>query len=484
MSINVDGILRELLKRGIECEWVEFKINNSNPDEIGEYCSALSNSAALSGEQFGYLIFGVQDDSFAIVGTTFDPRTAKIGNHELENWLATQLEPRIDFEFLTVTFDGKPLVILRIDATKLRPVAFKGREFIRVGSYKKSLKDHPEKERKLWAAVSAASFESRIAKDSLSADSVLQLVDYPQYFDLIGLPLPSNRDGIIRTLQEESAIQYSDDGSLFITNLGAILFAKNLADFPGLFRKAVRVVVYKGKDRLHTIKEHEGRKGYASGFSGLISYINDQLPMNEQIGQALRSEVRRYPEIVIRELVANMLIHQDFSITGTGPMIEIFDDRIEFSNPGRPLIDTLRFIDHSPRSRNEKLAYFMRRIKVCEERGSGIDKVVAAVELFQLSAPTFQTEDGYFRVTLSAPKSLRQMNKDDKIRACYQHSCLKRVSNAVMTNETLRERFKIDKKNYSIASRIISDTIEAKLIHAADPSSESKKMARYVPFWA
>ncbi len=484
MILNAEGILRELLKIGQECEWMEFKVNNSDPDEIGEYCSALSNSAALSGEQYGYLVFGVHDRDLSIVGTTFDPKTTKIGNHEIENWLATQLEPRIDFEILPVNFEGKSLVIFRIDATKQRPVAFKGKEYIRVGTYKKSLKDHPEKERKLWATVSATSFESRIAKDSLDPDAVLKLIDYPQYFDLIGLPLPSNRDGIIRTLQEESMIQYSADGSLFITNLGAILFAKNLADFPGLFRKSVRVIVYKGKDRLKAIKEQEGGKGYASGFSGLISYINDQLPMDEHIGQALRHEVRRYPEIVIRELVANMLIHQDFSITGTGPMVEIFEDRIEFSNPGRPLIDTLRFIDHSPRSRNEKLAYFMRRIKVCEERGSGIDKVVAAVEIFQLPAPAFQTEDGYFRVTLSAPKSLRQMNKDDKIRACYQHCCLKRVSNAAMTNETLRERFKIDKKNYSIASRIISDTIEAKLIHSADPTSESKKLASYVPFWA
>ena len=209
------------------------------------------NSAGLSGEQYGYLIFGVRDDDLSIVGTAFDPKSTKIGNNELENWIATLLEPRIDFEILPVTFEGKSLVIFRIDATKLRPVAFKGKESIRVGTYKKSLKDHPEKERKLWAAVSAASFESRIAKDSLSADSVLKLIDYPQYFDLIGLPLPSNRDGIIRTLHEESMIQYSDDGSLYITNLGAILFAKNLAEFPGLFRKAVRVVVYKGKDRLN-----------------------------------------------------------------------------------------------------------------------------------------------------------------------------------------------------------------------------------------
>jgi predicted HTH transcriptional regulator len=484
MAINLEGILRELLKHDRECEWIEFKQNNSDPAEIGEYGSALANSAALCGELFGYLVFGIEDSTFAAVGTTFQPKNTKIGNQELENWVATQLEPQIDFGIYQFSYQGKSLVLFRFDAARHRPVAFRGKEFIRVGSYKKSLKDHPEKERKLWSVVSAASFESGIARDGIDSDTILKLIDYPQYFDLIGMPLPSNKEGIIRTLEEESMIQCAADGSPAVTNLGAILFARNLAEFSGLYRKAVRVVVYKGKDRLHALKEHEGAYGYAAGFSRLIGYINDQLPIDEQIGQALRHEVRRYPEIVVRELVANMLIHQDFSIPGSGPMVEIFEDRIELSNPGRPLIDTLRFMDHSPRSRNEKLAYLMRRIKVCEERGSGIDKVVAAVELYQLPAPAFQTEDGYFRVTLSGPKSLRQMNKDDKVRACYQHCCLKRVSGSAMTNETLRGRFKIDEKNYSIASRIIGETIESGLVRPSDPTSKSKKLASYVPFWA
>src|SRR5690606_1832801 len=119
-----------------------------------------------------------------------------------------------------------------------------------------------------------------------------------------------------------------------------------------------RVIIYKGNNKLKTIKEQEGTKGYASGFSGLVKFINDRLPSNEEIGQAFRREVKIYPELAIRELIANALIHQDFSIKGAGVMIEIYDNRIEITNPGKPLIDTQRFIDHSPESRNEGLARF------------------------------------------------------------------------------------------------------------------------------
>lgn len=483
-NLHADKLLFELLKKGRECEWIEFKLNNTNPDEIGEYCSALSNAALLHDKTHGYLVFGVSDADLSVLGTAFKPNEEKVGNQELENWIATQLDPRIDFIFLEFKYEDKPVVILKIDAARPRPVAFRGKELIRVGTYKKSLKGHPEKERKLWEKISATSFESRVAMESLDSDGVLKLLDYPKYFELTEQNLPTNKEGIIRKLSEEVLISSSPDGLYAITNLGAILFAKSLKDFPHLNRKAARVIVYRGKDRLHALKEQEGDRGYASGFAGLVSYVNDQLPSNEEIGQALRREEKLYPAIAIRELSANMVIHQDFEMTGSGPMVEIFEDRIEISNPGRPLIDTLRFIDHNPRSRNEKLAHFMRRIKICEERGSGIDKVVNAVEASQLPAPRFFTEETYFKATLYAPKSLRQMNLEDKIRACYQHCCLRHVSNSVMTNETLRARFRIEEKNYSIASRIIADTIEAKLIRPSDPNNKSRKMASYVPFWA
>src|ERR1700722_7444665 len=118
------------------------------------------------------------------------------------------------------------------------------------------------------------------------------------------------------------------------------------------------------------------------------------LPRSEEIGQALRREVRVYPEIAIRELVANALIHQDFNLTGNGPTVEIFDNRIEITNPGTPLIDPLRFIDEPPRSRNEELASLMCRMNICEERGSGIDKVIFQIELYQLPPPDFRVTHG------------------------------------------------------------------------------------------
>jgi predicted HTH transcriptional regulator len=229
---------------------------------------------------------------------------------------------------------------------------------------------------------------------------------------------------------------------------------------------------------LQTIKEQGGKLGYAVAFERLVNYVNDKLPSNEEIGRVFREEARVYPELAIRELIANAIIHQDFSIKGMSVMIEIFDNRIEISNPGEPLIDTKRFIDHSPESRNEMLAGMMRRMNICEERGSGVDKVIHQIEVFQLPAPEFLAGDNYTRVILYSPKSLRQMSKPDKIRAVYQHCCLKYVSGEYMSNQSLRERFDIDKKNYSIVSRLIRDSIDAGLI------SEYDNSRMYVPFWA
>ena len=167
-----------------------------------------------------------------------------------------------------------------------------------------------------------------------------------------------------------------------VTNYGAILLAKRLSDFPGLGRKALRIIQYRGTSKIETLREKQSSKGYASGFEDSITYINALLPSNEIIDQALRETVPMYPELAIRELVANALIHQDFFISGAGPMVEIFENRIEITNPGSPLVSTARFIDTPPRSRNETLASMMRRFGICEERGSGIDKVITQVELY------------------------------------------------------------------------------------------------------
>lgn len=473
-------LLRALPK---ENEWTEFKASNYTPQAIGEYISALSNSACLENKEYAYLVFGIENESHQIIGTSFKPTKEKVGNEELENWLAVHLEPKIDFKIFEFNLSDKPLVIFRIDPATNTPVKFKGEAFIRVGSYKKKLKDHPEKERKIWQKVKHIIFEKEIALKNATSDQVLKLLSYPDVFKLLDIPLPANKKGILEKLEQEKLIKKRLD-KYQITNLGAILFANDLDDFEGLGRKAPRVVVYKGKNKLHTIKEQKGAKGYAVGFEVLVNYINDQLPSNEEIGRVFRKEVRVFPELAVRELVANAIIHQDFTITGTSPMIEIFKDRIEITNPGKPLIDTQRFIDHSPESRNELLAGFMRRMNFCEERGSGIDKVIFKVEVFQLPAPEFISGDNYTRAILFSPKSLRQMDRMDKIRATYQHCSLKYVSGEFMTNQTLRARFEVDEKNYSVVSRIIRDSIKAGFIKDYDPNNKSRKYAKYIPFWA
>jgi len=479
----LNGLVDELRKLPEEPGWVEFKENNSNPEEIGDYLSALSNTAALQGKANGYLVWGVQDKTHAVVGTTFKPAQTKKGNEDLENWLTRLLNPRLHFRFYELTHEGKPVVVLEIPRASGRPVQFQGVEFIRVGSYRQKLKDHPQIEQKLWRIFEATPFEELTAMQRVTADTVLSLLDYPSYFELLDQPLPFDRDKILARLNEDRMIVPNQAGEWDITNLGGILFAKSLDSFRGLNRKAVRVVVYEGKGRLKTVREQVGHKGYASGFEGLIEFVNALLPRNEVIGQALRKEVPMYPEPAIRELVPNALIHQDFSVTGAGPMIEIFSDRMEITNPGLPLVKTERFLDTPPRSRNETLASFMRRVGICEERGSGVDKVVFQTEFYQLPAPIFETLEGSTRAVLFAHKPLREMDRADRSRACYLHACLRYVQRDPMTNSSLRKRFGIAEKNSAMASRIIREAMEDHRVKPYDPD-QGKKYAKYLPHWA
>lgn len=315
---------------------MEFKQDNDDAPMIGEYISALANSAALLGKQYGYVVWGVENDTHTVKGTCFKPSAARHKQQELESWLLQKTVPKIHFRFFEfAAANEQPVVILEIQAAAHTPVQFDGIEFIRVGSYKKKLREFPEKERELWRVFDRVPFEQQFAAQNLDAGEVLKLLDYPAYFDLTDQPLPEGREAILAALTADQMIERNDSGHWSVTNLGAILFAKRLQDFQALGRKAVRLIQYRGNNKLETIRE----------------------------------EVPMYPELALRELVANAVIHQDFNLSGTGPMIELFGNRLEITNPGVPLVDTQRFLDSPPRSRNEALASFMRRIGVCEERG-------------------------------------------------------------------------------------------------------------------
>lgn len=475
-------LVEKLLSLPKECGWVEFKENNEDPQKIGEYISALSNAAALAGKPHAYILWGIEDKTHDILGTEFNPDEAKRGNEEIESWILRSLSPQIHFQFFSLLMQEKKVVILKVSKASSKPTAFHGEEYIRVGSYKKKLKDTPELERQLWRIFEQTPFEKRVALDDLDEVQLMKLLDVASYFEMVGLDFPGNPENLIETLEDEGLIAREDTGRWSILNLGAILFARNIENFPTLRRKAIRVIKYSGKSRTETIGEQTGKKGYASGFEGLIDYINGLVPKNEIIGKAIRNTVPMYPSLSIRELTANALIHQNFEITGAGPMIEIFSDRMEITNPGQPLMSVDRMLDSPPKSRNEAIASLMRRFGMCEERGSGIDKVVEEAEIFQLPAPEFSASEQSMRATLFAYRKLGDMDKSDRIRACYMHASLRYVMRDYMTNSSLRERFGIEPKNSATASRLIKEAVEAEVIRAHDASA-GKKFMKYVPWW-
>jgi len=403
------------------------------------------------------MIWGVEDETHRIVGTDFTPSSSKTKGQPLEMWLSQHLQPRVFFQFKELLVDGKRVVVLEVPAATTSPVEFERISYIRVGSATPRLSDHPERLKSLWAKLQPFAWESGAAREYVEADEVLRLIDYPTYFRLLDRPLPDNREGIFENLKNDRLIEPDVGGRWNITNLGAILFAVQLDQFERLARKAMRIMIYGGPSRAdRVINRRDGQRGYASGFEGILAFMNGLLPKNEHIGQALRAETPMYPEIALRELVANALIHQDMTVSGAGPTVEIFSDRVEITNPGTPLIDPQRFIDMPPRSRNEALASLMRRMRICEEQGSGVDKVITAVELFQLPPPDFRVDGDNTRAVLLAPRSFADMTAPERVRACYQHAVLRFLSGGKLTNSSLRNRLGIAEQNAAQVTRIIN----------------------------
>jgi len=473
----IQSLTKSLYPVSQELNEIDWKSGLSYKSErMAQHISAFANCP-----NGGYLAFGIGNDGSPkpLDKNEMDTIIQKLGNIARNN-----LAQPVGIEHAIADFKGNVVLFIRIPEHNEKPVHLRGSDIF--DSYKRSagqtvkLSRHEVKQ--LIAISSGFDFEAQLAMPNTSDDDVLKLLDYDSYFTLQDKRLPDTKLSILQTLASDDLINKSTQG-WNILNLGAILFAKDLKSFKELKRKAVRVIVYKETSRINALKEQEGGSGYASGFEGLVNYVMDQLPSNEVIENALRKKVKVYPEKAIREFVANALIHQDFALTGSGVMIEIFTDRIEITNPGVPLVDTNRFIDTAPKSRNESLASLMRRLNICEERGSGIDRAIEAIEEFQLPAPKFIRGDDYTRVILYAPAPLTRMNNDDRIRACYQHTCLHYVNNQSVNNQSVRKRFNIAKNNISFASKIIADTIEAGFIKASDPENASKKFASYVPFW-
>ena len=256
-----------------------------------------------------------------------------------------------------------------------------------------------------------------------------------------------------------------------------------LAGFPEVDRKAPRLIVYEGCDKLRTRVDEMMQGGLAVTFREFIRLVVWHLPRYQVIENGLRVDRTLVPESMVRELVANAIIHQDLTVAGARVMVEIYRDRVEISNPGVPVMPADRFID-GYQSRNEQMADLMRRMGICEEKGSGVDRVVDAAEGALLPAPDFRV--GVQRTTAVAfgPRGFDQMDREERVRACYQHACLRWVTNRFMTNQSLRDRFGLHEAKTAIVSQVIAAAVDLGRVKADERVGTSRKLARYIPFWA
>ena len=462
-----------------ETEWLEFKVNPATePERIGECISALANSAALCGKDAAYLLWGVADDGHAVVGTDFRPETATHGSEPLEEWLRRRLTPSIDFRFQRARYDGKSVVILTIAPPRRQPAAFAHERYIRIGSVKADLREHPDKERALWQIFNSFAFESQIARAGLSGDETLKLLRHDAYFSLQDAAPPQSADAILRALEQDHLIVAADTGKWNVTNLGAVTLANRLQEF-GLQRKAPRVVIYRGAGRAAAIREKEGTMGYGVGFANLIRLIN-RWTTAETVRSGLRRAKPMIPEAAVRELVANALIHQDFTVAGAGPMIEIFDARIEITSPGPPLADPKRFPDATTGSRNERTAALLRRCGIGAARGAGIAKAAAAIEAERLPAPWFENLGNGTRATLFAAQDFDDPNYPDPINACRLHVGLRHRQGLPANRESLRLRFGLPESQSELAAELLRAAAQTGLI-APQPQPDDADNPNYLP---
>ncbi|MBM3328937.1 MAG: MloB [Calditrichaeota bacterium] len=454
-----------------ETQKIEFKEAKVQIDsrEICKYCTAIANEGG------GHLILGVRNKPIPreIVGSKAIHDPVK----ETER-LFSELSFRVEIE--EVLHPEGRIVVFTIPS-RPRGTAYKydGRYWERIGQQLREMSS--DTLRRIFAEGTPDWLEE-YSKIDLTLDEVLNLLDYGYFFSRFELPLPTEKRSIVgrfvmERLVDERNYTYS------IRRLCSILFARNLSDFPDISRKLVRVIVYNDSSKLNPRQERSFIRGYGVEFEPIVDFVMSQLPQNEVIERAVRREVRMVPELAVRELVANAMIHQDFQVQGATIMIEIFPNRLEISNPGMPIINVDRFID-GYQSRNGRLTDLMRLLGYCEARSSGIDKVINAAELYQLPAPEFRGDLIRTTAILYGQRSLDQMTGSDRVRACYQHCALKYVMRERMTNQTLRERFRLPEQKRSTISQIIQSAVQTGKIKIDERTTGSRKFARYLPYWA
>lgn len=478
---TISLIARGLIAMPDETEWLEFKANNADPDAMGERICALSNMALLKGKSYGYLIWGINDKTHEIVGTKLSFKTWKKGDQDILAYWKNLLSPSLQIQDYEIELDGHRVLILEIPAASSFATSFKKQVYCRIGSYNKNAKEYPALEKELWSKLDGSSPELRLALEDVKKNELSALLDLNGYANSLSLPMGMNDDDLIARFVREGFLLDRGMGNFAITKLGALLFGKEELFLKALVNKELRIVRYEGKNRLETKGRQSFAYGYASSFEDCFKSILSYTQIPDSFVNGIRKDCYLVPTIAIREALGNLLIHQDLLAAG-GPLVEIFADRIEFSNPGKLNVAIDRLIDSAPSPVNERLASFLRRINIGDTAGSGYDKIVASLEKEHLPPVKVESTTSGVKVTLFSYKPFDDYDSAARIEACYDHVVLAYLSSERASNKSLRERFGLDEDGKFKVSRVIAGALKEGRIKKV--GSGDKKDASYIPYWA
>lgn len=487
-NLKLSEIVSSLIRIDGELEHVEFKANQADCEMIAKNISAIVNSLTRRNFPRGYMIWGIDNETHELLGTSFKPFSVKVrdkkgkkSNEELLVWLSKHIKPAPNIDVREIFVENKRIVVFILGANPLEVSKFHSDAYIRIGANTRRLDEYPSIEKEIWSKVISREFETIPARFNVSRDDVMRLIDFESFYNM-----RQNRVGVERGVLFDEAlrcgiIQDNRDTTYNITNLGALLYARDLSDFPRLANKFIRIITYQGKSKISMVREERSKGGYIVEFNRIHRYIMDCVIDEDAIDEdGIRRKKFLYPKLTVRELFANAIIHQDLSTNVMHPMIEIYSDRMEFVNSGAPLIPEDRFLDYPPQTRNQKIADEFYKVGICEIQGSGWDKVATEASELSFPAPKPEATQNTTRVVLSQRKTLENMTTEERIWSLYTYACLLWVNREFLTNTLTRQLFHIPENNLSTASNLLSQTVKAGLIVIFDKDAGTRSR-KYIP---
>lgn len=359
-----------------EIEWVEFKAKKLRPHEIGEYLSGLANAACYAHTARGYLVFGIDDASHDVIGTSFDHRKIKEGNQDLEIWLAMGLRPRCGFAIHEAIHpDGGRVVLFEIHPARSQPVAFNGVEKIRIGSSLTNLREHPDRERAIWE--SGRDWSAEVCPRATLADLDPEAV------------AKAREEFIVKNKKQALEVPKWDDATFLskakllrrgeVTNAAILLLGRPESSV--LLAPAVAKVswILKDADNSEVDYEHFGPPLLLAG-DRILSRIRNLTVRAMPSGTLFPTELTMYDPWVIREALHNCIAHQDYGLHGRISIVEV-PSRLLLTNMGSFLPESVEEViqrDVPPHVyRNPLLAEAMVEFNMIDTQGGGIKRMFA-----------------------------------------------------------------------------------------------------------